>query len=88
MEPDPHQRQTGAGGGNVFYWLMFMISVVVTGISGLFLLFAGGCVLVAGDGRYGVGTFMFILLLVGVPLALTLGGLKLCQWLWKAIHEK
>lgn len=88
MEQDPHQGHIGAGSGNAFYWLMFVISVVVTGTSGLFLLFAGGCVLGFGDGHYSVGTFIFILFLVGIPLGLTLAGLKLCQWLWKAIHKK
>jgi hypothetical protein len=86
MEQD--RQVSSAGGGNAFRWLLLIISAIVTGISGLFLLFAGGCVLLAGDGHYGFGTVIFILLLVGIPLALTIGGLKLCQWLWSTIQAK
>ncbi|WP_374377317.1 hypothetical protein [Dongia sp.] len=75
-------------GGNPIYWLVFAISALVTGISGLFLIFAGSCVLVTGDGHYSLDTLIFLLALIGIPLILTLGGLKLCQWLWRELHPE
>ena len=85
MEQNPQSPKSS--GPNPIYWLLFAICAFFTGISGLFLLFAGGCVL-TGDGNYKLGTLIFMLVLVGVPLVLTVGGIKLCQWLWNELHPR